>query len=168
MKHYKWNKLFSTNHSYSVKTICLRLKRSPRTILENWKRAGLQISLKSAVSGQHLIDFLEKKFPSKKNKLNVGQIYCTRKKQPITISNGKKITIKYLETTGKFQMNAVCNGDFCEEKLCDICLKPVKLSKFISTKIAMKFYQIYPQLVDTEAKNKMLDIFKDGANHGQI
>lgn len=167
MKHYKWNKLFSTNHSYSVKTICLRLKRSPRTILENWKRAGLQISLKSAVSGQHLIDFLEKKFPSKKNKLNVGQIYCTRKKQPITINNGK-FTIKHLKSTGKFQINAICHGDFCKEKLCDCCSKPVKLSTFIKTESAMKIYQKYPQIFDTDAQNKLLEIFRKGANHEQI
>ena len=168
MKHYKWNKLFSTNHSYSVKTICLRLKRSPRTILENWKRAGLQISLKSAVSGQHLIEFLEKKFPSQKNKLKTGQFYCTRKKQAITINNAKTITIKYLNSTGKFQMNAICNGDFCKEKLCDSCLKPIKLSMFIRLELAMKIYKLNPHIFETDAKNKITEILRKGVHNENI
>ena len=162
MKHYNWKKIFSAKNYYCVKTISKRLKRSTRTILENWKKDGLQIEADGEIYGNNLIMFLEQRFPSKKNCLNDTQMYCTCKKQVITIGSTKNITIKYLETTGKFQLIATCYNDFCKEKLCTQNLKAVNLAKFISFKIALIVFKNNSKIFDIEAKNKMEELILKG------
>lgn len=166
MKHYKWNKLFSCKYFYSVKTISKKLNRSTRTILENWKREGLKIGENGEIFGENLIEFLEKKFPPSKGKLTLFQMYCTSKKQVITICRGQNITIDFQEATGKFQIKAFCNGEFCKEKLCKNVSKTIWLSKFISVEKAKGAYQTKGINFSILAKSKIEEILKKGNNDG--
>ena len=146
---------FKRKSFYTIEEISQKTRAAKRTIVENWKKEGLKI-VQGRVKKEEIQRFLSQKRKSKKKQsISINEIFCLKTKQVVKMQASKKYELRFFSINKKFYLSCDCFGCVCSNLSCVNRFSGAKtrLSKIISSKLALGIYETKPIFVDLSLLN---------------